>query len=1016
MPHMQIMGGQGQSSLTVEVVPSDLVSIISGGHLQTWRFGEEMRLDGSESYDADTLENSQLFFSWKCASNESESLIALGVSFCDDVIPFESGIGSGVVLSRHIFDNDESLIGAKFKIYLIVSGSYNRSATTSVLISIAPSLSPKITILSSPSKVTFDQQIRIKASVQVFEPVTTMWSVSDPNIDMEAISLIPSLSFSLSEPGIYSVNLAIREWNLDAGLWYDFTLSVGEASHSTVSVLVVNPPRPGEFIVSPPSGRELRDHFLLFTSKWTDTEFPLSYEFGFKFSEADVTMLPIRGKSESNYVDNIFLPGGFEKHNHSVVCVVNALNNLNAKSSLNRLVSVFPTPLSAADLEKTIQNRIEKVSTSQNMDEVKAVVSLGVSMLNKVNCTLAPSNCTVLGRHECRYSPNVCGSCLDGFLSDREGDGNTQCFLNPVSSGGAWVSSSSNDTCDFSSQCQPLQHCYKNLCTFRNKSCVSDCTGDCMQSVSKGQCIFELTSGEIVSQCLVNDFTCRARFICDEGHYGVDCSETLASMQSKRNTRLSLLMSLNSTVRYEEMSSEAVESRASLVYDLGSNPLELVEESCGVLQTVVEDILRVTAQDIEISDSIISRLLTVLDNCAELYVQIIDDMTRQRVYDRQASVSIESVFSAIQLNKDLRLQCMDLASEAMITGQKQKSFSDNTHFRSIVSKSSLADTLDLSLPKTQLESFFNLPKSAVRLEGLTDSNITHEVTRSMVLEENNVKMIPNASRYSSNPLTLRYSMISTENISSKVSNPSFTVVLHNFALEAYITNESNTVAPTSFSTYCTPSNKSDVMNYMCPDGENIVHQCNGEYETIRTVCPTLRLYPTCYVLSNSEDSSSTLIPSCSLVSFTDANVTCNCTFVITNRTAERRRMATSSIKSSGYMEMVAMSVYTYEGFVATLREVDDLTLADVNNGLIVIFMFCALWGCGLIGLFEIARGQYWQVSPSSQKSSTKRSISNRSSSSVDTDVEVKKEYLLRWEHFFFHCTDQQLLIEYTSVI
>jgi hypothetical protein len=116
-------------------------------------------------------------------------------------------------------------------------------------------------------------------------------------------------------------------------------------------------------------------------------------------------------------------------------------------------------------------------------------------------------------------------------------------------------------------------------------------------------------------------------------------------------------------------------------------------------------------------------------------------------------------------------------------------------------------------------------------------------------------------------------------------------------------------------------------------------------------------------------------------------------------------MATSSIKSSGYMEMVAMSVYTYEGFVATLRDVDDLTLADVNNGLIVILMFCALWGCGLIGLFEIARGQYWQVSPSSQKPPTKRSISKRSSSSVDTDVEVKKEYLLRWETIFFHCTD-----------
>jgi hypothetical protein len=63
----------------------------------------------------------------------------------------------------------------------------------------------------------------------------------------------------------------------------------------------------------------------------------------------------------------------------------------------------------------------------------------------------------------------------------------------------------------------------------------------------------------------------------------------------------------------------------------------------------------------------------------------------------------------------------------------------------------------------------------------------------------------------------------------------------------------------------------------------------------------------------------------------------------------------SILQASGAMKVVAMAEYTVDGFAGTLYEADNITLNDFKNSYIVIGMFVIMWGCGIMGLFQLGR-------------------------------------------------------------
>jgi hypothetical protein len=61
------------------------------------------------------------------------------------------------------------------------------------------------------------------------------------------------------------------------------------------------------------------------------------------------------------------------------------------------------------------------------------------------------------------------------------------------------------------------------------------------------------------------------------------------------------------------------------------------------------------------------------------------------------------------------------------------------------------------------------------------------------------------------------------------------------------------------------------------------------------------------------------------------------------------------VESSGVLEVVAMTEFSYQGFVDTLSESDNIKAKDLEGAIIVVSMFFVLWGIGLLCVCELSR-------------------------------------------------------------
>ena len=753
--------------------------------------------------------------------------------------------------------------------------------------------------------------------------------------------------------------------------------------------------------MSPIAGSEMQDFFQFSTSRWTDDELPLSYAFGYFSGSSLENMLELQGRGESSFLGEKYLPRGAEANEFNLTCGGYAFNALDARSRRTFSVKVLPVQVSAEEFGASVLSQLEAVSDHQDTSAVKSIVSVGISILNAANCSLAPSDCAgSLGREACADTPHTCGPCLEGYLGESTGDGNSPCYTIVVESTGEDVVALQNGTCVVSTDCQAMQNCDEGVCVYAKKSCPSDCSG-------KGRCQLELkASGAEVDECLINEFTCQARCICEEGFLGSGCSETRSAMEAKQQTRYQFISYINSTMKNEDMNSASLTAQIVLIMDLGSNPSELLDVSCTILQYIIDTIFRAAAE-VDVPISTLEGLLGVLDNCDQVYVDATSADNAHR----------------LDTNKQLRDSFSGLASKAMIVGEKDKEFID-TYSRSTISKNNIADASEQVVPQTPLEKIFSIMKSSLQLDEVTDTgsditrakSIASDATRSVYLEESELSLFTNNSGFSANPLKVQYflSLSSDQDDAAnrliRNSESQFVLlVFQNNAPQEYITNSSNgggtgnstTLSP-RFVTNCgnvTASAdmvgiSSGVYNYTCPGGQVVSHVCSDAREVITSVCPATRRLPVCRILSSNDNNAPS---SCNVVSFTATNVTCNCSVLLeqSSNGGDRRLSSSSGLESSGYVEMVSMTEYTYEGFIETNSEISDISIGDVKNGLIVIIMFSTLWGCGILGLYELFKSSYCDCYAKVQPK--ERTRERRHTDSVrEVSLDTKKEHLLKY--------------------
>jgi len=110
----------------------------------------------------------------------------------------------------------------------------------------------------------------------------------------------------------------------------------------------------------------------------------------------------------------------------------------------------------------------------------------------------------------------------------------------------------------------------------------------------------------------------------------------------------------------------------------------------------------------------------------------------------------------------------------------------------------------------------------------------------------------------------------------------------------------------------------------------------------------------------------------------------------------RRLFGSSGVESSGYVEMVSMSVHSYEGFVSTNSEVTDTSFSDVKNGMVVVIMFATVWGCGLLGLYQLFKASYCSCCSKVQPEEEKKESEQSDAPPAEVSRDSKKDYLLKY--------------------
>jgi hypothetical protein len=132
--------------------------------------------------------------------------------------------------------------------------------------------------------------------------------------------------------------------------------------------------------------------------------------------------MTIQSRSESSFGKST-LPAGLEADGCALSCVVSVYDSLMSSQSADYSVTVVPLVISTADLSDLVFSQLN--ASSGSSDKTKQVLATASTVLNSVDCSLAP-DCASLNRHNCSATSQTCGSCLADY-DGVSGDVNSRC-------------------------------------------------------------------------------------------------------------------------------------------------------------------------------------------------------------------------------------------------------------------------------------------------------------------------------------------------------------------------------------------------------------------------------------------------------------------------------------------------------------------------------------------------------------------------------------------------------------
>jgi hypothetical protein len=358
---------KSSASVSVAITTGNLVANIVGPSSRGLRVGDVLRLDASASYDEDKDGDIEhMLFSFQCIQTAPDVLNScpLGIAAISDRV-IELLVPDGL-----------SLVDTVHEITLFVSSADDpRTAKTSVLVTILPSLAPLITLYTEGNpRINPSDKLKLVADVSVSSSAMVSWEVDDSSILLPQISLSDTSKPLVVQPpsnGTYTmsrfrVSLVLPSFSLSEQSSFTFTLFCNllegtSSSSASVTVTTNSPPYPGDYVVIPPSGVRLKTEFMFQALQWEDSDLPIAYEFSYE-NPASGEYVVHRARMEVTFVYSK-LPAGLSQMDYALDTRVQVFDSLNAKRVQNFVVTVnVGDKLSLQDIDAYFGSAVNNAS------------------------------------------------------------------------------------------------------------------------------------------------------------------------------------------------------------------------------------------------------------------------------------------------------------------------------------------------------------------------------------------------------------------------------------------------------------------------------------------------------------------------------------------------------------------------------------------------------------------------------------------------------------------------------
>jgi hypothetical protein len=874
------------AEVEVTVGSGNIISRIKGNAEQNMRAGEVLLLDASNSYDEDQGETitSGLSFGWMCVQAKPSFNTS-----CDHIFHHFVSQTSSTLKLVSLETSGNVVVQITVR---VVDPATQRTSTASVTVSIYEKLSATISLLSNLGNGNIANQgsnIQISATLSIPANVqgNASWSLFSGNsLDLSDVAATALSRSVFSSPNLQSLkmNLVLPPNSLKTGNSYTFALTCalsfpGITTSSVISIIINSAPMPGNFRVSPGTGYSLIDPFMFSCSNWISDYLPLSYQFGY-ISQMEIKLV-IRSSSVVPFTSSM-LPTGSTRNNHTVLCLVDVFDSLNANRTLSFPVTVISTEnliftqrTSGAVTKKIDANLNTTLALLlSNVDDIARGTAIASFILNQANCSHAP-NCTALNRLPCYSKAHTCGSCLSSSLIGSLGESNDACY-------------------DASKLKVPKPP------SIKLKSCAGNCS-------SHGLCKYSsLLTGKMILGCYEGDLSCKTYCSCFPGYQrSENCELSDVEIQEKMKLRDQVIDGIVAYVNHQDVSEQNVVSWINSINEITQSPNELSPKSTNSILQLTNYALS-TARDKGYNSYGLSGVASSIDAIAS---SVVSQKSNQGRKGRRLSGGDSS---GLVGGEDLLTSLKDYSSlivSEMVAGQQAKTITQkNFRFYTENWMDTFSDTsssshrklsvydaplnLTIKLPVSPLESHIGYIPSSVKIPissavSQLQSNGTSDDMKIAVISLSR-SIYGDDRDYRSDSTSVSLSSVPCFKLSSGEYSCRLELVFHSNNQGIGETSENIT------SFYCLDGDTKNHSVFCSSNQQNYTVQCHGKEETIQVHCPSVTVTPTCQGLFSDELSTDI---GCDTIAYSQESVTCSCPFCASSG-RNRKLIALSSLSAN----------------------------------------------------------------------------------------------------------------------